>query len=96
MEPLPLPSYVHYELLLQLLERQTLFAANQQPVVREQVQQLIITLRKALAQQKQLEGSCQRNNIAIEYRWSLNNVGFEPEDSTDVFPLNHQKPEISN
>ncbi len=95
MEPLPLPSYVHYELLLQLLERQTLFAANQQPVVREQVQQLIITLRKALAQQKQLEGSCQRNNIPIEYRWSLNNVGFELADSTDVFPLDHQKPEIS-
>jgi len=96
MEPLPLPSYVHYELLLQLLERQTLFAANQQPVVREQVQQLIITLRKALAQQKQLEDSCQRNNIPIEYRWSLNSVGLESEYSTDVFPLDHQKPEISN
>jgi ElaB/YqjD/DUF883 family membrane-anchored ribosome-binding protein len=57
MEPIPLPSYVHYELLLQLLERQTSFAVNQKPAVREQVHQLISTLRKALAQQRQLEQS---------------------------------------
>ncbi|MGA7935440.1 MAG: DUF5340 domain-containing protein [Kovacikia sp.] len=73
MEPIPLPSYVHYELLLQLLERQTMFAANSKPVVQEQVHQLIITLRKALAQQKQLEESCKRFNLPVEYRWSLNN-----------------------
>jgi hypothetical protein len=94
MEPIPLPSYVHYELLLQLLERQTSFAVNQKPAVREQVHQLIITLRKALAQQKQLEQSCQRANLPVEYRWSLNSVRFEAEDSPDVFPLSH-KPEVS-
>jgi hypothetical protein len=94
MEPIPLPSYIHYELLLQLLERQTSFAASQKPAVREQVQQLISTLRKALAQQKQLEDSCQRANLPIEYRWSLNSVGFEAEDSRDVFPLG-KKPEVS-
>ena len=91
MEPIPLPSYVHYELLLQLLERQTSFAVSQQPAVRDQVQQLIITLRKALAQQKQIEQSCQRANLPIDYRWSLNSLNLEKENSDDVFPL-HPKP----
>ncbi len=97
MEPIPLPSYVHYELLLQLLERQTSFAASQKPAVREQVQQLISTLRKALAQQKQLEQACERANLPVEYRWSLNSVNsvsFDSETPTDVFPLS-PKPEIS-
>ncbi len=72
MEPLPLPSHIHYELLLQLLERQTLAATFSNPALREQTQQLIITLRKALAQQKQIEALCQQTNYPIEYRWSLN------------------------
>ncbi|MGB3206955.1 MAG: DUF5340 domain-containing protein [Crinalium sp.] len=74
MEPIPLPSLIHYEVLLQLLERQTSFAANNQPMIKEQVQQLIITLRKALAQQKRLEQSCDRANVPIEYHWSLNTI----------------------
>ncbi|HEY9891526.1 MAG TPA: DUF5340 domain-containing protein [Candidatus Sericytochromatia bacterium] len=94
MEPIPLPSYVHYELLLQLLERQTSFAASQKPAVREQVHQLISTLRKALAQQKQLEQACERANLPVEYRWSLNSVSFDSETPTDVFPLS-PKPEVS-
>ncbi|AFZ31674.1 MULTISPECIES: DUF5340 domain-containing protein [Chroococcaceae] len=72
MQTIPLPSPIHYELLLQLLEQQTLSAASQNPTLREQVNQLIITLRKAAAQQKQLEESCQQSQIAIESRWSLN------------------------
>lgn len=71
MEPIPLPSHIHYELVLQLLERQTMFALNRSPQ-QEQAQQLIITLRKALAQQKHLEESCLRANLPIDYRWSLN------------------------
>ncbi|MES1023357.1 DUF5340 family protein [Gloeocapsa sp. BRSZ] len=59
MQTIPLPSPIHYELLLQLLEQQTLSAASQNPTLREQVNQLIITLRKAAVQQKQLEESCQ-------------------------------------
>jgi len=94
MEPIPLPSYVHYELLLQLLERQTSFAVNQKPAVREQVHQLISTLRKALAQQRQLEETCQRANLPIEYRWSLNSVPAEQEHSSEVFPV-AKKPEVS-
>ncbi|HTL89293.1 MAG TPA: DUF5340 domain-containing protein [Leptolyngbya sp.] len=72
MEPIPLPSHIHYELLLQLLERQTMSAVGSQQ--REQVQQLIIALRKALSQQKHLEGELARLNISIEYRWSLNSI----------------------
>ncbi|MGB7708476.1 MAG: DUF5340 domain-containing protein [Microcoleus sp.] len=71
MEPIPLPSYIHYELLLQLLERKTMFAVNQKSPQQAQVHQLIITLRKALALQKQLEQSCERSNLAVEHRWSL-------------------------
>lgn len=74
MEPIPLPSHIHYELLLQLLERQTLFALDKQPLQREQVHELIVTLRKALSQQKQLEESCERTRISVEYRWSLNSA----------------------
>ncbi|NJL91223.1 MAG: DUF5340 domain-containing protein [Coleofasciculaceae cyanobacterium SM2_1_6] len=72
MSPLPLPSHVHYELLLQLLEQQTAFAANQQPQLREQVQQLIYSLRKALTQQKQIENTCEQFRVPVEYRWSIN------------------------
>lgn len=72
MEPIPLPSHIHYELLLQLLERQTILAVEQMPSQREQVRQIIVTLRKALAQQKQLEEWCEKAKLPIEYRWSLN------------------------
>lgn len=78
MESIPLPSHIHYELLLQLLERQTMFAVSQKTQQREQVHQLIITLRKAYSQQKQLEGNCQRNQLDVEYRWSLNSLEAPP------------------
>ncbi len=72
MEPLPLPSHIHYELLLQLLERQTIAATYSNPTLRDQTRQLIITLRKALAQQKQIEALCEQTNYPVDYRWSLN------------------------
>ena len=74
MEPIPLPSHIHYELLLQLLERQTMFALKQRSPQHDQAHELIITLRKALAQQKQLEASCERAKLPVEYRWSLNDL----------------------
>lgn len=90
MEPIPLPSHIHYELLLQLLERKTLLAAEQKPVLREQVQQMIISLRKALAQQKYLENLCEQTYVPFEYRWSLNSVSVHSEnyseDSTELLP----------
>ncbi|MBW4519747.1 MAG: DUF5340 domain-containing protein [Scytolyngbya sp. HA4215-MV1] len=82
MSSIPLPSHIHYELLLQLLERQTIPAIEHKQQQREQVHQLIIMLRKALAQQKQLEQSCQQAGIPIEYRWSLNAL----ENSGKILP----------
>lgn len=69
---IPLPSHIHYELLLRLLERETAAVIYQHSPQKEQLQELIITLRKALSQQKQLEASCRASELAVEYHWSLN------------------------
>jgi len=69
---IPLPSHIHYELLLQLLERKTALVVDQKSPQKEQLHELIITLRKALSQQKQMEALCQQDAIPIEYHWSLN------------------------
>lgn len=71
-QSVPLPSHIHYELLLQLLEQQTMATVYQSPHLRRQTQELIITLRKALSQQRQLEQTCQMSNISVEYQWSTN------------------------
>lgn len=76
-EPIPLPSHVHYELLLQLLERQTLFSTYDHPSIRNEVNELIITLRKALSQQRQMEEDCARLGLDVDYRWSLNEDSLE-------------------
>ncbi|MDC0834352.1 hypothetical protein CKA32_006542 [Geitlerinema sp. FC II] len=91
MEPIPLPSHIHYELLLQLLERQTIFSVASNSAEREQVDRLIVTLRKALAQQKRLEETCQLKNLPIDYRWSLNQP-IRSRSVTDnaAFPHNIQ------
>jgi hypothetical protein len=72
MDPIPLPSHIHYELLLQLLERQTVIAVGRKSPQQEQLHELIATLRKAFTQQKHLEESCERANLSVDYRWSLN------------------------
>jgi Family of unknown function (DUF5340) len=82
----PLPSHVHYELLLQMLERQSLFATNEYPQQRSQVQQLIIMLRKALTQQKQIEEDLHRLRIPVEYRWALNQDLPNPSASDTIAP----------
>lgn len=92
MEPIPLPSHIHYELLLQILERQTMFAAGLPPSGREQIHQLISTLRKALAQQKQFEDSCGRSNLPVEHRWSLNEVSNGEQTSTYKFLTSRENP----
>jgi hypothetical protein len=70
--PVPLPSHIHYELLLQLLEQQTMATVYQTPVIRTQVQELISTLRKALSQQRQIEEFCRQTQLPVEYQWSTN------------------------
>ena len=89
MDPIPLPSHIHYELLLQLLEQQTLFSMGQSAEKRRQVQDLIGTLRKALTQQKRLEETCERQQIPIEYRWSLNDI--TPQNQTELLPSPNPK-----
>jgi hypothetical protein len=74
MEQIKLPSLVHYELILQVLERQTMVAADRDPIVRERVQQLIVTLRKALSQHKLLEDVCINQKLEVEHVWGLNSV----------------------
>lgn len=81
MNSLPVPSHIHYELLLQLLERQTLPALHNEMkdprigaklnVSRENLQSAIINLRKAFALQKQVEEICEYHGIPVSYRWSL-------------------------
>lgn len=80
-EPIPLPSHIHYELLLQLLERQTLFASYEEPALKHEVNELIMTLRKALSQQRNLEEECDRLGRKIDYRWSLNDTPDSTSES---------------
>lgn len=70
MQPIPLPSHIHYETLLQILERQTIQAVQGNPRQQEQVHELIVTLRKALSQQKYLEEGCERAGFSVDYRWA--------------------------
>ncbi|NEN89272.1 MAG: DUF5340 domain-containing protein [Okeania sp. SIO3H1] len=72
MEAIPVPSRIHYELLLQLLEKKTILAVDYNTKQHEKVRELIVTVRKALALQKQFEESCKQANLPIEYQWSLN------------------------
>jgi hypothetical protein len=72
MDQIPLPSSIHYELILQLLEKQTMTAVNQNPRLRSQVNDLIITMRKAASQQKRLEEVFAAAGMEVEYRWSIN------------------------
>lgn len=68
----PLPSHIHYELLLQILERQTLPSLNPASGEYNQAKQVVISLRKALAYQKTLEDRCNQSDRTVEHRWSLN------------------------
>jgi hypothetical protein len=61
MEPIPLPSPIHYELILQLLERQTMTSLGQNEDLRNQV--------------NQLEESFQSSSLIIDHRWSINHFG---------------------
>ena len=91
MEPIPVPSPIHYELILQLLERQTMFAVSQNPDLKQKVQQLIISMRKAVALQKQVEEICQQKKLAVDYRWALNHVAPKSADSSGALKQNLEK-----
>lgn len=92
MEPIPVPSPIHYELILQLLERQTMFAVSQNPDLKEKVQQLIISMRKAVALQKQVEEICQQKKLSVDYRWALNHVA--PKSPNSARAINAIEPDL--
>ncbi|GAB4218158.1 MAG: DUF5340 domain-containing protein [Synechococcales cyanobacterium] len=71
-KPIPVPAHVHYEVLLQLLERQTFPVVQEQDFAsRARTQELINALRKALSLQEQLEQDWQQRGLMVDYRWSL-------------------------
>ncbi len=85
MSKIQLPSLIHYELVLQILEKQTLPKSDDQdPQVRQQVQQLIVTMRKAISQQRLLEEDCLRRQLEVEHHWGLNNPAVAPIDLKGV------------
>jgi len=71
LDSIPLPSPIHYEVPLQLLEQKACFAVGGHPAQREMLHELIATLRKAMVQQRRLEESCAREGLAVDHRWSL-------------------------
>ncbi len=86
MSKIQLPSLIHYELVLQILEKQTLpDSDDQDPQVRQQVQQLIVTMRKAISQQRLLEEDCLRRQLEVEHHWGLNSP-VVPIDLKGVTP----------
>ncbi len=70
-QTLALPSHVHYELVLQLLEQQSMPSLKPGTPAYSQVQNIIVQLRKAVAFQKNLEHECEQAGWKIDYRWSL-------------------------
>jgi hypothetical protein len=46
MEKIPVPSRIHYELLLQLLEKKTIVAVDYNTKESQKVQELIVAVRK--------------------------------------------------
>ncbi len=85
MSKIQLPSLIHYELVLQILEKQTLpNSDDQDPQVRQQVQQLIVTMRKAISQQRLLEEDCLRRQLEVEHHWGLNTPVVAPIDLKGV------------
>jgi hypothetical protein len=78
VNPIPIPSAIHYELPLQLLEQEAHFALVHHATQRQMVQELIATLRKALALQKRLEESCARDGLSVDHRWSLSHQELDP------------------
>ena len=81
MKLIPLPSPIHYELILQLLEKQTMTSLGQNQDLRNQVNQLIITMRKAASQQKRLEEIFQSSSMMIDHRWSINHFADQVDCS---------------
>ena len=71
MDPVALPSHIHYEIILQVLERETTSTIPTGSPEQRSIQELTATLRRAFSLQKQLESRCAEHRIPIDYRWSV-------------------------
>ncbi|GAB4353222.1 MAG: hypothetical protein Fur0042_21920 [Cyanophyceae cyanobacterium] len=82
MDPVALPSHIHYEIILQVLERETTATIPPGSPEQRSLQELTATLRRAFALQKHLEAACQEQHLPIDYRWTVTPRGGqtpEPE-----------------
>ncbi|NJR69077.1 MAG: DUF5340 domain-containing protein [Synechococcales cyanobacterium CRU_2_2] len=77
MSLIPIPSTVHYEVPLQILEQQTLRAISGHPEQRQLAHEMVITLRKVMSLQRRLEESCEQSQIQLEHRWGLEEKTFD-------------------
>ncbi len=67
----PVPAPILYETLLKILEKETLDKIGRDdPKSFDQVQEVIRALRKAFAQQKQLEDQWANQGYVVDHRWS--------------------------
>lgn len=69
--PVPVPSHIHYESLLQILEQVSLPSLPPSSAAYQQLHTAVIHLRKALRLQKQFEEEWQLNGGRVEYQWSV-------------------------
>lgn len=59
---------------------------------KEELRSLIRTLRKAFSQQKNLEESCQRSHLGVDYHWSLNTAVYDQSAPTAASSTTAQSP----
>ncbi|KKJ01065.1 DUF5340 domain-containing protein [Prochlorothrix hollandica] len=75
--PVPLPSTIHYEVPLRILEQKTMKAIPIRGSQQQLVHELMVTLRKAVAQQKRLEETFEQAGLPIEHHWSVETIAGE-------------------
>jgi hypothetical protein len=68
----PVPSHIHYESLLQILEQTSLTSLPPSSPAYQQLHAAVIHLRKALRLQKQFEEEWQLTGGTVDYQWSVN------------------------
>ncbi len=68
----PVPSHIHYESLLQILEQVSLPSLPPSSEAYQQLHAAVIHLRKALRLQKQFEEAWQLSGGHVDYHWSVN------------------------
>lgn len=89
MDPVALPSHIHYEVILQVLERETSATIPSGSPEQRSLQELTATLRRAFALQKHLEAACQERQWPVDYRWTVTpraGATPTPEAAAEISP----------